>query len=312
MLFNGVYVLWEDPLVLSCFGRHDRARFLSLKVHADILCFPAWLQTWTDIHPVVCDYAVGRARGKRLHFMSNSPEESRVLGRLPLPGAFVSQNAYVNEHTFRPTGTCKRFDAVYTAQMQAFKRMQLAAKIPSLFVVTYGDMLTPEGEYDLHRFAPGLAHADYNRRWVNFDEINTIYNRSRVGLALSECEGAMLSSVEYMLAGLPMVSTPCRGGREVYFDDRFVLTVDPTPQAVAAGVSELIRREIDPEVVRDSTIRRLAHHRLALCEYVQKIVSRAGAVVPTVDRLYERIFGGENGTNGCFVHSKTFASRGWI
>jgi hypothetical protein len=32
----------------------------------------------------------------------------------------------------------------------------------------------------------------------------------------------MLASVEYMLCGLPQVSTPCRGGREPFFDERFV------------------------------------------------------------------------------------------
>jgi hypothetical protein len=31
--------------------------------------------------------------------------------------------------------------------------------------------------------------------------VNEVYNSARVGLALSECEGAMLASVEYMLAG---------------------------------------------------------------------------------------------------------------
>jgi glycosyltransferase involved in cell wall biosynthesis len=224
----------------------------------------------------------------------------------------VSHNTYVDERVFQPLGLSKDFDAVYAAQMQPFKRLHLAENISSLFVVTYGDIVTGNGEYDLRRFAPEVRHAEYNRRWIPTSEVNTVYNRSRVGLALSACEGAMLSSAEYMLAGLPMVSTPCKGGRELYFDDRFVRVVAPTPEAVEAGVAELIHREIDPAAVRSATLERIEQHRRKLCQYVQGVVRHAKATIPSLDRLYERIFGGDSGTRSVFVHSRDFASRGWV
>jgi hypothetical protein len=312
MLFNGLYVLWEDPLILSCLGRHDRGRFLALKPRADVLCFPSWLQTWGTVPGMLRDYAVGRRHRKRLHFMSASPDEFRVLGSLRLPGALISQNAYIDERTFKPLpAATKRFSAVYSAQMQSFKRLHLAADLPSLYVVTYGDTVTPDGDFDLHRFEPAVSHADYNRRWMGLSDINEVYNGASVGLALSECEGAMLACVEYMLAGLPMLSTPCRGGRELFFDDRFVLVCAPTKEAVATGVAELTRRRIDPDVVRSATLKRLDVHRRALCAYVQGIIRRSRATTPTVDRLYERIFGGEGGARDLFVRARDFASRGW-
>jgi hypothetical protein len=312
MQVNGVYVLWEDPLVLSCLGQHDRSRFLRLKPQATVLCFPTWLQTWRSVPGIVRDYLAGRRHGKSLHFMSCSPDEDRILRRLGIPGALVSQNAYVNEHIFRPTGTAKSFDAVYTAQMQPFKRLQLAAEVRSLFVVTYGDVLTDDGEYDLHRFSPAVAHAEFNRRWISFKQINDVYNLSRVGLALSACEGAMLAAVEYMLAGLPMVSTESKGGRELFFDDRFVSVVEPTPGAVAAGVSDLIGREVDRALVREATLNRVIEHRRKLCAYVRDIIRRTGTgQVPGEDTLYERIFGRPEGTKACYVHSRDFASMGW-
>jgi glycosyltransferase involved in cell wall biosynthesis len=312
MLFNGVYVLWEDPLVLSCLGRYDRSRFLSLKLRADVLCFPEWLRSWRDVPAMIRDSALGRRHGKSLHFMCCSPDEERILKRLPMPSALVSQNAYVDERTFRPVAVEKEFDAVYVAQMKPFKRLELAAAVPRLFVVTYGDTVTPDGAHDLHRFQPAVRHAEFNRRWMTFAEINSVYNRSRVGLGLSESEGAMLASVEYMLAGLPMVSTPCRGGRELFFDDRFVVTVPPSAEAVAAGVAELSRRNLDPAMVRQATLERVETHRRALCEYVQSVLHRLNASVPTVERLHERIFGGPEGTKSVFVHSREFTSRGWV
>jgi glycosyltransferase involved in cell wall biosynthesis len=71
------------------------------------------------------------------------------------------------------------------------------------------------------------------------------------------CEGAMLASVEYMLCGLPLVTTPCRGGREQFFDDRYVKVVDPTAPAVAQGVRDLIESRINPELVRAETLKKL-------------------------------------------------------
>ena len=43
-------------------------------------------------------------------------------------------------------------------------------------------------------------------------------NRSRTGLCLSEREGAMFASIEYLLCGLPIVTTPSIGGRHVFFE----------------------------------------------------------------------------------------------
>jgi glycosyltransferase involved in cell wall biosynthesis len=312
MLFNGVYVLWEDPLVLSCLGEYDRARFLDLKLRATVLCFPEWLRTWRRLPSMIRDYVVGRRLGKSIHYLCCSPDEHRVLKVSGLPGTLVSQNTYIDERIFKATGAAKRFDAVYAAQMKPFKRLQLTAKVAPLYVVTYGDTQTPAGEFDLHRFEPAVRHAEFNQRWMSFTQINDIYNEARVGLALSECEGANLATVEYMMAGLPVVSTPSRGGRELFFDDRFVRVVAPTPEAVEAGVAELIHREIDPAVVRSATLARIEQHRRKLCQYVQGVVRHAKATIPSLDRLYERIFGGDSGTRSVFVHSRDFASRGWV
>jgi glycosyltransferase involved in cell wall biosynthesis len=261
---------------------------------------------------MIRDYAVGLQRGKSLHFMCCSPDEQRIVKRLPVPSALVSQNGYVDERTFRPITAGKQYDGVYVAQMKPFKRLGLAAQVAPLFVVTYGDTVTADGAYDLHRFEPSVQHAEFNRRWMTFADINEVYSRSKVGLALSECEGAMLAAVEYMLAGLPMVSTGCRGGRELFFDDRFVLVVPPTADAVSSGVSELIRRDIDPGLVRQATLERIEQHRVSLCRYVQAVLRKARAAVPTVDRLLNRIFGGEAGTRAVFVHSRDFSARGWV
>ena len=94
------------------------------------------------------------------------------------------------------------------------------------------------------------------------------YNRARVGLILSEKEGACFASMEYLLCGLPVVSTPSIGGRDVFWDDRFVIVCDPTPEAVAGAVQEIKRRNIDPQLVRAATLEKVEEHRNVLRRFL--------------------------------------------
>jgi glycosyltransferase involved in cell wall biosynthesis len=244
--------------------------------------------------------------------MCNEPQSYKMLRRLRLPSENVSINVYINEHVFRITNEPKLYAAVYAAGMVTYKRLHLAAKIPRLFVQTYGDCKTRDGSYDLARYEPALKHAEYNRHWVPTEQIVAAYNQSSVGLALSKCEGAMLASVEYMLCGLPQVSTPCRGGRELFFDNRYVKVVDSTAEAVAAGVAEMTSRNVDPHLVRTETLKKLQQHRLRLCKYIVNLIQQSRASTPTDEELCDRLFGGDTGISRCFVHFRDYEKCGLI
>ncbi|WP_164127899.1 glycosyltransferase, partial [Stenotrophomonas maltophilia] len=59
------------------------------------------------------------------------------------------------------------------------------------------------------------------------EAVNRVYNQAAVGLCLSAVEGAMCASMEYLMAGLPVVSTPSVGGRDVYFDPDYCIIAEP-------------------------------------------------------------------------------------
>lgn len=81
-------------------------------------------------------------------------------------------------------------------------------------------------------------------------EVSREYNRARVGLCLSALEGGNYSTTEYMLCGLPVVSTRSDGGREHFLDPEVSRIVEDDARAVAQAVAELIARRIPPQVVR--------------------------------------------------------------
>jgi glycosyltransferase involved in cell wall biosynthesis len=253
----------------------------------------------------------GKRRGKQVHFMACADESNRLLRRIGLPGDLVNASSYINEHKFCIGDQDKRYDAVYAAQMQKFKRLHLAALVRSLFVVTYGDCLTADGAFDLPTFEPAIQHSDYNRGWISQEEVIAVYNSARVGLALSACEGTMLAAVEYMLCGLPLLSTPCRGGREQFFDDRYVKVVDPTATAVAEGLRDLIERRIDPELVRAETLKKLQVHRERFCDYIIRIIKSRSGEPPPRARLLHELYGDEDGTRSRFVLLRDFRQHGF-
>ncbi len=311
MLFSGVYVLWTDPLIVSCWGDSQVSAALHIPRAADVIVHPEWLLTPRGLPRLLRFWFEGKRLGKRLHFMTCADESNRMLRRIGLPGDLVSASTYINEHAFRISGGEKRYDAVYAAQMKTFKRLHLAALVHSLFVVTYGDCVSSDGSYDLPRFEPTIGHSDYNKGWISQEELVPIYNSARVGLALSACEGAMLACVEYMLCGLPLLSTPCRGGREQFFDDRYVKVVDPAAPAVAQGLRDLIERRISPELVRAETLKKLQVHRERFCDYIIGIIKSRSSEPPTRDRLMHEIYGSEDGSRSRFVPLRDFQRHGF-
>lgn len=64
--------------------------------------------------------------------------------------------------------------------------------------------------------------------YLSASQVCAALNRCEVGLALSELEGPCWASTEYLLCGLPVVTTPCSGGREVWYNEGNSIVVQPT------------------------------------------------------------------------------------
>lgn len=311
MLFSGVYELWPDPLIVSCLGPELLELAFAIPHEADVLYHPTWLITTRNL-PRLFRYRLGASQHrKRVHVLPSADREATLLRPLGFRGVLVNISAYISEQDYTITGEAKQYDAIYAGRMVDYKRLWLASGVKNLYVQTYGERRTPSGEYDLHGFEPRIAHCDFNRGWVSTEDIARAYNRARVGLALSKREGAMLASVEYMLCGLPLVSTPCEGGREQFFDARYVEVVDPTPEAVAAGVTRLMARHIDPAFIRGETLRKVTSHRDRLADYVISIIASRGRTPPARAAVVDHLFGQQRGILQRFVHRRDFAKRGW-
>lgn len=119
-----------------------------------------------------------------------------------------------------------------------------------------------------HWFNDPLA-TDYRR--MTLAEVNAALNQCRVGICLSEEEGPMFASTQYLLAGLPVVSTKSRGGRDEFFMSDYVRIVDDNAEAVAEGVKEMCHCSVPPEEIRRRTLQKIEIHRDRLFELLDTI-----------------------------------------
>jgi glycosyltransferase involved in cell wall biosynthesis len=224
-----------------------------------------------------------RYRGHRFVHLCNTEAQRDAFLRKGLTALLCSHNALVDENIFTPLdNTIREFDAVYDGRLKAYKRHQLASEIRSLALIyalnpSIDDMRAVEATRRAFGGAHFFNHPDGGGYvWLKPAEVNRCLNRCRVGLCLSSVEGAMYASIQYLLAGLPVVTTRSLGGRDVFFDQEYVATVDDRAEAVRLGVEELIRRDIPPGVIRAKTLARIAVQRSALIAIVQRIYDEEG------------------------------------
>jgi len=292
-------VLSGDPLISysgmipgACLGV---ASILDNRLRARpawFLLSPAWSIESEQLAGEIRARAIRHRRLNPTHrfiFVCNTPEEATLMQSHHEAAFFYNKTANTLETIFRPLpDTPDVFDAVYNAQLSLWKRHELSAEVRRCAFLCYVDCSAPNWdamrESILRRHARIPGHVFINA----FDkanlpirlapsEVNRELNRARVGLCLSSVEGAMFASAEYLLAGLPIVTTPSKGGRHVYHDPEYCWTVPADPRSVAEAVHALGAKEIPRAYIRERTLRRLARDRERFLGLIDGILEEVGS-----------------------------------
>lgn len=151
-----------------------------------------------------------------IYFFCNTSSEVEFLQGVGISAILMNHNTFCNENTFRILPEEKRFQAIYNAKMINFKRHELAKDVVSLALVysKFGELANyfPRVLEILHSatFLNGDPR-DQSYKMFSPEDVCRFLNQARVGLCLSRTEGAMYASIEYLLSGLPIVSTESVG-----------------------------------------------------------------------------------------------------
>lgn len=250
------------------------------QLHCFITCF--WSLTVTDQQAIALRIKQWMQTHPHHHIehLAPSATELAVLQDLGIPGALCSQNCLVDERTFKvDIHAPKRFRAIYDGRLTPFKRHYLASQVADLALITYDIPLDRDERYLVETQAclkqATWLNGPFSSHHGRFSsaQISQFLNQSRVGLILSELEGANYASIQYLLCGLPVVTTRNQGGRDTFFHPDYVIWADDTPESVAAAVNELIARNIPPDNIRSRTLDLVKRHRAELTT----LIARASA-----------------------------------
>ena len=277
---------WDDYLG---FARPFAERFGN--IDAAFIVFPTWSLERPGVAEAIAEqHAAHQARfpRHRFRFIGNTVREVELLQGQHLPSQFLNKNFTVSERLFCPIpGVEAEFDAIYNARMVPEKRHELAADIERVGYVAYVEP-QPHRIAQFETIHRAILAGRPRHRLLNplkdgqpvtfsHQEVNAALARGSVGLILSEVEGSSYGSMEYMLAGLPVVSTPSVGGRDVYFDPDFCIVCEPHAASVRDAVAELKARAVPREVVRMRTLEKIAPTRARFLELVDDLLGQLGA-----------------------------------
>jgi glycosyltransferase involved in cell wall biosynthesis len=182
-------------------------------------------------------------RKENFFFLFNSPRELLNFESYGFAGEVINHNAWLNEGSFfNYRSVPKVYDAIYVARLVQFKRHHLASAIPKLALVAGDSYSSAE--------AKPPPHVYINDKTLLPEEVSNMINASHCGLILSASEGACFSSSEYLLCGIPVVSTTSTGGRDVWYNEYNSIICEDTPDSVAAAVEKLKVTPRNPERIR--------------------------------------------------------------
>jgi len=182
-----------------------------------------------------------------------------------------NHNCWLDFNKFKTIKNDKIYDMVMNCRQEKnFKRPYLAKKINNLAYIK-GAIYNNWDKYDYTELNPKFI----NENIISMDKVIDIYSQSYCGGIFSAKEGACYSSSEYLLCGLPVISTDSLGGRDFWYDDYNSIIVEPDENEVKLAVEKIIKKYndglIDNEKIRNDHIKLSLDQRKNFNDYIQQI-----------------------------------------
>lgn len=143
---------------------------------------------------------------------------------------YIPHNIFVSPKKSFPMGRPKDFDFVINGRNKSYKRLELASKVPNIHLLSNMNM------------EDNLPYPTVIPRRLSLNEVPKYLNRCKIGLILSSKEGGCYASGEYLMNGLPVISTKSLGGREYQYTDYNSIICGDSPEEVKEACLEMRSR----------------------------------------------------------------------
>jgi len=183
---------------------------------------------------------------------------------------YINHNSFFDEEVWFPFETKKVYDFIMNVRPHRIKRVHLAEKVDNIYLL-YAD-----------KNETGLPQIF--EKYVNTKEVIETLNKSKVGVILSEREGACYASGEYLMCGLPVVSTKSLGGRDYQYTDYNSIICEDDPDAVKEACDEMLLKvntgKIDNKRIHNENLEIIKPHRERFVELLREVFEKVGIIDP--------------------------------
>lgn len=208
--------------------------------------------------------------------LANSMQEKEYFEkRTTRDVLFCNHNAFLNEHVFDIIGNVpKRHDLIVDSAFHEYKNVERANRIKETLHIGYfkRDMMTKVVIPTYGKLA-NFTNANGKYKRLPKPQINAHYNESRVAGIFSLTEGSCFASSQYLLAGLPVISTRSEGGRDIWYNEFNSIMCENDDESVynahQLAMKKLESGEFNARQIRDLHLRQMDEHRNRLIEYIK-------------------------------------------
>jgi glycosyltransferase involved in cell wall biosynthesis len=221
---------------------------------------------------------------EQFHILFNDDRDRDLFEKFGFSGAIVNHNSFLDETRFFCNEQSKKsFDCIYVGRLANFKRHNLCSELDTLALVC-GELNGAESS----NYIP--PHTYKNSQALTEVEVCEKINESNCGLILSATEGACFASSEYLLCGIPVISTASEGGRAIWYDEYNSLIVEANPLAVKDAVQFFVKNPRNPNVIRNAHIALSRVHRSNFIKLFSQVLECCGQDVRDPVRYFAESF----------------------
>jgi hypothetical protein len=223
-------------------------------------------------------------------WLANTEEQLIAFESAGLKAIFCNHNCWLDERLFR-IENCEEeriYDLVLNCRPETMKNPYLAIGIKNLAVIK-GINHNKDTYWDLTQLNPNYI----NDNRLSVQQVNVVLNKSKVGGIFSDKEGACYSSSEFHLCGLPVLSVPSQGGRDVWYSNSnsivFEKSHDGLKLALNSASKKLESGEFSRSAIRSDHIQLANKFIQNFKKSLSEIFAKKGVIVD-IDIFYNQIY----------------------
>lgn len=208
---------------------------------------------------------------KQCLILCNTPEEKNLCDKQKIYSSFINKNCFIDESIFHiKENINKEYDGIYATSIKERKRLYLLKDIPKIAILKNFNQ-----EEHKHLNVENLNII--NNSIINKEEICEYYNKALFGCIFSIQDCSSSVSCEYMLCGLPVLTTRSSGGRNIWYNKYNHILIEPNQNSLKEAINlckERIQKGIfNSELIRRNQIKLMLNFRLKFNKLISQLTN---------------------------------------